>query len=129
VKDPDAREVDERRTVGNDQHAPSALSLRNGSELLLEVLDVMIDRIEAVPPGLDEEVIERHVERACSRRTGQATGSYFVDDEQQPCTPRQLVGGLLRQWAGDLDGDLHELLVTIVAARVVRTTLSGGSGG
>ena len=50
----------------------SALGLGNGSELLLEVLDILIDRVEAMRTGLDEELVERHVERVCSGRTGQA---------------------------------------------------------
>jgi hypothetical protein len=38
----------------------------NDSEFVPEVLDVVIDRVEAMLTGLDEEVVERLVERACS---------------------------------------------------------------
>ena len=88
MKDADAREIDEGRVVSDDEHEePSALALRNGVELLLEILDVVIDGVEAVPAGLDEEVIERQVERACRGGPSQAAGSYFVDDEQETRAP------------------------------------------
>ena len=88
MKDADAREIDEGRVVSDDEHEePSALALRNGVELLLEILDVVIDGVEAVPTGLDEEIVERCLERACRDGASQAAGSYFVDDEQETRAP------------------------------------------
>jgi hypothetical protein len=77
-----------------------------GSELSIEVLDIVIDGVQAMLAGLDQEVVERHVERVCSGGTGQPAGTHFIDDEQQPRAPRQLLGWLLRQRTRDLDGDL-----------------------
>ena len=44
------------------------------SELLPEILDVVIDGVEAVPAGRDEEVVECHVERARRGGSSQAAG-------------------------------------------------------
>lgn len=60
----------------------SARALGDRSELFFEILDVVIDGVQAVPAGVDEEGIERHVERACPGGTGQPAGTYLVDDEQ-----------------------------------------------
>ena len=34
---------------------------------MLEIVDVVIDGVQAVPAGLDEEVVERHIERVPRR--------------------------------------------------------------
>lgn len=108
VEKADARQINERRTVSNDKHVTClALLARNGSEFAPGVLDVGIDRVEAMLTGLDEEVVERLVERACSGGTGQPAGTHFIDDEQQPRALRQLLGWLPGRRAGNLDGDLH----------------------
>ena len=65
MKKAGAREINERRTVSHDQHATClALPAGNGSEFPPEVLDVVIDRVEAMLTGLDEELVEGLVERA-----------------------------------------------------------------
>lgn len=117
METPNAVEVDERRAVSNDQHAScSALALGNGSELLLEVLDIVIDRVEAMRTGLDEELVERHVERVCSGGTGQAAGAHFVNDEQEPRAPRQLLGGLSRT-ASRFPERIHQLDIELGRAQ------------
>ena len=51
--------------------------LKNGVKLAREILDVVVDGDETVSTGLDEEVVERHVESACRGGPSQATGSYL----------------------------------------------------
>jgi len=59
VKNTDLRQVDERRAVGNDQHATCLVPVDgNGSELPPEVLDVVVDGEQAVAAGFDQKVVE-----------------------------------------------------------------------
>jgi hypothetical protein len=82
VEKVDAREIDKRRAVGDDEHEDrSARGLLNGRELALEVLDVVVDCLEAVSTGLDEEPVKRHVERPGGCGAGQAAGSHLIDHE------------------------------------------------
>ena len=43
--------------------ADQRVAFRNRRELGREVLDVVVDGLEAVSTGFDEELVERHVER------------------------------------------------------------------
>ena len=109
VEKADARQIDERRAVGDDEHElRSASGLRNSRELSLEVLDVVVDGLKAVSTRFDEKLVERHVECPSRSCAGQTACSHFVDHEQQPRAHRQLLGRPIRQRARNRDGYLHE---------------------
>jgi hypothetical protein len=68
-------------------------SARIGSgdvEFPREVVDVVVNGIQAVTAGVDEEVVECHVEGARSRSPRQAARADLVNDEQQPSARSQL---------------------------------------
>jgi hypothetical protein len=105
---PDARKIDERRTVGDDQHTGgSAPVLRNSFELASEIFDVVVDRVEAVSAGRDQKVVERHVKGSRGASAREMAGAHFIDDEQQSRTLHQLLGRLSGERSWNLDDDIH----------------------
>src|SRR5262245_65453104 len=57
--------------------------------------------------GLDEEVVERHVQRASGVHSCQMSGAYLVNDEEQSRTSGQFLSGLAGERLWDVDGDPH----------------------
>jgi hypothetical protein len=80
---------------------------------LPEVFDVVIDGVEAVPAGLDEEVVDRHVECACPGGPSQSAGSYFVDD------------GRRRARRADSSVGWSETAIVSLTSKVRAATLAG----
>ena len=56
----DSREQDERRAVADDDHGASTAARRKLVKLAPEVVEVVVDGIEAVLAGQDEEVVQPH---------------------------------------------------------------------
>ena len=63
----------------------------NPVEFAAEVVEIVVDRVQPVLPGLDQEGVERHPERACGRRPRQSSPAYLVNHQQKPraiaCAP------------------------------------------
>jgi hypothetical protein len=53
----------------------------------LKIVEVVVDGVETVPTGLDDEVVQRHLEGSRTGGPRQVLETRLVDDEQETGTP------------------------------------------
>ena len=64
-------------------HTSAALQF-DSVEFAAEVVELVVDRVQPVLPGLNQEGVERHPERARGRRPRQSLSAYLINHQQEP---------------------------------------------